>query len=50
MGAVPGYGHPIGALYRCHSFNHDITGLAKCPPEKQTSSHQTVETLCMDSS
>ena len=28
---------------------HDITGLAKCPPEKQTRSHWTVETLCIDS-
>ena len=47
--AVPGHGHPIGALHRCHAFNCDITGLAKFPPEKQTSSHWTVEALCMNS-
>ena len=23
MAAVPGHGHPIGALYRWHSLNHD---------------------------
>ena len=45
-----GPSHPIGALYRRHSVNRDITGSAKCPPEKQTSSHLAVETLCMDSS
>ena len=49
MGAL-GHGHPIGALYRCHSLNGDITESAKCHPEKQTSSHWTVETLCMDNS
>ena len=26
---------------------HDLTELAKCPPEKQFSSHWAVETLCM---
>ena len=36
---------PIDALYMCHSLNRDITGSAKCPPEKQTRSHWTVETL-----
>ena len=45
MAAVPGHGHPIGALYRHHSLNRDITGSAKCPPEKQTHSHWAVETL-----
>ena len=42
------HGHPIGALYSYHSFNHHITGSAKCPPKKQTSSHWTVETLSME--
>ena len=37
MAAVSGHGSPIGALQRDHSLNRDITGLAKCPPEKQTS-------------
>ena len=41
---------PIGDLYRHHSLNRAITGLAKCPPKKQTHSHWTVETLCIDSS
>ena len=37
MGAVIyiGHGHPIGALYKHHSLNCDITWLAKCPLEKQ---------------
>ena len=47
MAAVPGHNHPIGALYRRHSLNRDITGSAKCPPEKQTRSHLVVETLCI---
>ena len=37
MGAVPSLGHPNGALiplYRCHSLNHDLIGLAKRPPEQ----------------
>ena len=50
MAAVPGHGHPVGALYRCHSVNRDITWLAKSPPEKQTHAHWTVETLCIDTS
>ena len=47
MAAVPGHGHPIGALYRHHSPNRDITVSAKFPPEKQTLSHWAVETLCI---
>ena len=35
--AAPGHGSPFGALQRHHSLNRDITGLAKFPPEKQTS-------------
>ena len=37
MATVSGHGSPTGALQRRHSLNRDITGLAKCPPEKQTS-------------
>ena len=44
---IPHYS-PIGAPYKHHFINHDI-GSAKCPPEKQTHSHWTVETLCIDS-
>ena len=36
---------PPNWCYKHHSFNCDITGLAKYPPEKQTSSQCTVETL-----
>ena len=50
MAAVPGHSFPTGALQRCHSLNCDITRLSKCPPEKHTSIHWTVEALCMDSS
>ena len=39
MAAVLGLGRPIGALQRRHSLNRDTTGLAKCPPGKQISSH-----------
>ena len=28
VAAVSGHVHPISALYRCHSFNCDITGSA----------------------
>ena len=43
MATVPGHGHLIGALYRCHSLNHDITvGSIKCPPEKQTYRYVTI--------
>ena len=45
MAAVPGHGHPIGAL--C-ILNCDITESAKSPPEKQIRSHWAVETLCID--
>ena len=48
MAAVPEHGHPIGALYRDHSLSRDITGSAKCPPEKQTCLHWAVVTLCID--
>ena len=48
MTAFPGHSHPIGVLCGRHSLNCDITGLAKCPPEKQTQSHWAVEALCMD--
>ena len=34
MRAVPGHGHPIGAIHRCHSLNCDIKESAKCHPEK----------------
>ena len=37
MAAVSAHGSPTGALQRHHSLNRDITGSAKCPPEKQTS-------------
>ena len=47
IAAVSGHGPPTGAFQKCHSPNHDVTGLAKCPPEKQTSYHWTVEALCM---
>ena len=51
MAAVPpGHGHQIGALHRCYSLSRDITGLEKYPPEKQTRSHWTVETLCIGTS
>ena len=45
-------GLPTGTIQSRHydTLNHDITGSAKCPPEKQTSIHWTVEPLCMDSS
>ena len=35
----PGHGSPLatGALQKHHSLNRDITGSAKCPPEKLTS-------------
>ena len=31
---VPGHAPRTGTLQRCHSFNCDITGSAKFPPEK----------------
>ena len=34
MATVSAHGSPTGALQRCHSLNRDITGSAKCPPEK----------------
>ena len=37
MAAISGNGSQIGTLQRCHSLNCEITGLANCPPEKQTS-------------
>ena len=40
---------PIDALCCCHSLKRDITGSAKCSPEKQTRSHWTVEMLYIDS-
>ena len=49
IGIVQVMAGPIASLHRCYSLNRDITGLAKCPPEKQTCSHWTVETLCIDS-
>ena len=45
MAAVQDHGPPTGGLQRHHSLNHNITGLAKCSPEKQTSIHWTVEAL-----
>ena len=35
MAAVLGHGSPTGALQQCHSFNHDITGLAKGSPKSR---------------
>ena len=35
MTTVSGHGSPTGALQRCHSLNHDITGLTECLQEKQ---------------
>ena len=49
IGAVPCPIHPIGTFHWCHYHIHDFTGLAKCPPEKQISSHWPIEILCMDS-
>ena len=40
MEMVSGHGHPIGALYRHHYLNCDVTGSAKWPQE--------VEIICMD--
>ena len=48
MQAVPGPCHPIGALYRCHSLNHNITGSIKHPSEKHTSLHWPVEMLVQE--
>ena len=48
MAAASGHGHEIGALHRHHSLSRDITGSAKCPPEKQIHSHWAVEILCID--
>ena len=48
MAAVSRHGHAIRALHRCHSLNHDTTGSAKYPLEKQTRSHWALETLCID--
>ena len=46
MGIVPIMATQLhSSLYRHHSLDHDITGLAKCPLEKQTHSHWPVETL-----
>ena len=39
MGAVPRPILPIGAFHWRHYHIRDFTGLAKRPPEKQTSSH-----------
>ena len=50
MGAVPSPSHPIDAFYRCYYHIRGFAGSEKCLPEKQTTSHWTVETLCMDSS
>ena len=34
MQRVPGPSHPIGVLHKLHFLNGDITGSAKCSPEK----------------
>ena len=47
--AVPCPTHPIGTFHWHHYHIQYFTGLAKYPPEKQTSSHWPMETLCMDS-
>ena len=50
MGAVPCPIHPIGAFHWRHYHICDYcTGSAKFPPEKQSSSHWPIETLCIDS-
>ena len=36
MAAVSSHGSSTSALQRHHSLNCNITGLAKCPPEKQS--------------
>ena len=35
-------GTPIGVLYRCHSFNCEITGLTKFPCENVLDSRETM--------
>ena len=35
--SVSGYGSPTGALQGCYSLNCGISGLERCPLEKQTS-------------
>ena len=37
VGAILGPHHPFGTLHWCHCSSCDFGGLAKCPPEKQTS-------------
>ena len=49
VGAVSDSSHPISALHKCHSYAHNFTVSAKCPSEKQTSSHWSPEILCIDS-
>ena len=34
---------PMGPFQRCHSHDHDITGSAKCPPEKQITSYWPIK-------
>ena len=48
MEAVSSPSHPIGALHGHHFHICGLTGLAKFPPQKQTSSYWPVEILCMD--
>ena len=47
MGAVPYPIRTIGAFHERHYQVRDFTGSAKCPPERQTSSHWPIDTLCM---
>ena len=41
--------HTTPRWHHYHIRDFMIAGLAKCPPEKQTSAHWPIETLCMDS-
>ena len=45
VGAILGPHHQITTLHWCHCSSHDFGDVAKCPPEKQ---HLTLDTLGMD--